>query len=61
MRYDLIGQLPHHQYVHVDTAFTHRAPEVVNPHELFNAEVEPSRMPSRERRREAVRAGGDDQ
>lgn len=28
MRYDLIGQLPHHQYVHVDTAFTHREPEV---------------------------------
>ena len=28
MRYDLIGQLPHHQYVHVDTAFTHKAPEV---------------------------------
>lgn len=27
-RYDLIGQLPHHQYVHVDTAFTHKAPEV---------------------------------
>ena len=28
MRYDLIGQLPHHQYVQVDTAFTHKAPEV---------------------------------
>ena len=26
--YHLIGQLPHHQYVHVDTAFTHRTPEV---------------------------------
>ena len=25
--YDLVGQLPHHQYVHVDTAFTHRSPE----------------------------------
>jgi hypothetical protein len=25
--YHLIGQLPHHQYVHVDTAFTHRTPE----------------------------------
>ena len=28
MRYDTIGQLPQHQYVHVDTAFTHRTPEV---------------------------------
>jgi len=27
-RYDLIGQLPHHQYVHVDTEFTHKTPEV---------------------------------
>ena len=26
--YTLVGQLPLHQYVHVDTAFTHRAPEV---------------------------------
>ena len=26
--YHLIGQLPHHQYVHVDTGFTHRTPEV---------------------------------
>ena len=26
--YDLIGQLPHHQYCFVDTSFTHRAPEV---------------------------------
>ncbi len=25
--YDLVGQLPHHQYVFVDTAFTHRTPE----------------------------------
>jgi len=25
--YELVGQLPHHQYVFVDTAFTHRAPE----------------------------------
>ena len=27
MRYDLIGQLPHHQYCFVDTSFTHRTPE----------------------------------
>ena len=27
MRYELIGQLPHHQYVHVLTAFTHKQPE----------------------------------
>jgi hypothetical protein len=26
--YELVGQLPHHQYVQVDTAFTHKAPEV---------------------------------
>ena len=26
MRYDLIGQLPHHQYVQVDTRFTHTQP-----------------------------------
>ena len=26
--YELIGQLPQHQYVHVDTAFTHRKPEM---------------------------------
>ena len=26
--YDLVGQLPHHQYVQVDTAFTHKQPDV---------------------------------
>ncbi len=25
--YDLIGQLPHHQYVYVDTTFTHKQPD----------------------------------
>lgn len=28
--YDLVGQLPHHQYCFVDTAFTHRTPETPN-------------------------------
>jgi len=28
MRYELVGQLPLHQYCYVDTAFTHRQPDV---------------------------------